>query len=96
MAKKSFNTINPAERFISIPEAEEPTPQRAIPAAPQGPNKPPKGYKVNPEYIETKSRRVQLLIQPSVYEAIKEKAQAQGQSVNNLINDILSDYVKEA
>ena len=38
---------------------------------------------------ETKSKRLNLLIRPSVYTALQEKAAEQGTSINNLINDIL-------
>lgn len=42
---------------------------------------------------ETKSKRIQVLLRPSVYDALKEKAEARGQSVNDLINDILKENV---
>lgn len=54
----------------------------------------PEGFKVNPIYVETKSRRMQLLVQPSLYEAIKAKATAEGVSVNELIHTILEQTVK--
>lgn len=82
MAKKTFKT-NPVMNFISTPEE------------PETPSKAPEGYKINPLYIETKSKRVQILIQPSVYEAVKEKARAEGISTNEAINQALKQYVKE-
>ncbi len=54
----------------------------------------PDGFKVNPIYVETKSRRMQLLVQPSLYEAIKAKATAESVSVNELIHTILEQTVK--
>ena len=54
--------------------------------------KAPEGYKPNPEYIETKSKRVQLLVQPSVYEAVKAKAKGLGISINEAINEALREY----
>lgn len=54
----------------------------------------PAGYKPNPEYIETKSKRVQLLVQPSIYEAVKAKAKAEGISANEAINEALREYVE--
>lgn len=39
---------------------------------------------------ETKSRRVQLLIKPSIYEGLKEAAKKENTSVNNLVNDRLN------
>lgn len=59
-----------------------------------GKKKAPEGYKPNPEYIETKSKRVQLLVQPSVYEAVKAKAKARGISTNEAINEALREYTE--
>ena len=93
MKKKDFKT-NPAMSFISTESIEkvDGKPQRAITSI--GAAKAPAGYKVNPEYIETKSRRVQILLQPSVYEAVKEKAKAEGISVNEAINTALKIYAQ--
>lgn len=55
----------------------------------------PEGFKNNPEYIETKSRRVQALVQPSVYEAVKAKAKALGISTNEAINEAMRQYTEE-
>lgn len=86
-AKKSFkDNINPALQFISIPEEK---PEQAEP------EKAPEGYKVNPAYIETKSKRVQLLMQPSLHQKLKSKAVAEGKSLNDLIHIILEEAVKE-
>lgn len=41
---------------------------------------------------ETKSKRLQLLVYPSIYEACKRKADSTGESVNEIINEILKDY----
>lgn len=87
MAKKDFSSIeNPALQFIS----KEETPQEYKQA---GQNI-PEGYKVNPEYIEKKSRRLQLLMQPSLYKLLKERALEEGTSVNNLIHELLEKVVK--
>lgn len=59
-----------------------------------GTAKAPEGYKPNPEYIETKSKRVQLLIQPSIHEAVKAKAKAKGISTNEAINEALREYTE--
>ena len=53
----------------------------------------PKGYKSNPEYIETKSKRLQLLIKPSTHEKLKSIADQKNISVNELINKILENYI---
>ena len=52
----------------------------------------PEGYKVNPLYIETKSKRLQLLVQPSLLDKLKEKAKAEGRSVNDVAHSILEGY----
>ena len=54
----------------------------------------PEGFKANPLFVETKSRRMQLLVQPSLYEAIKARATAEGQSVNELVHSILEAAIK--
>jgi hypothetical protein len=45
--------------------------------------------KLNPLYVETKSKRFQLLLQPSVYNKVKELALASGISVNEFIHTTL-------
>ena len=86
MANKSFKqnieSINPAMQFIDVPAP-------AAPAAQQ--SEPPDGYKLNPIFIEKKIRRLQLLIQPSLYKKLKARADAGGQSVNDLVHTILDD-----
>ena len=47
-------------------------------------------------YIETKSKRVQSLVQPSVYEKIKSIAINKGISVNEAINEALRKYIEES
>ena len=85
-AKKSFKD-NPALRFLSA--AEEPAQ-----AAHTG-TKAPEGYKLNPMYVETRSRRLQLVLQPSLYEKVREKASEEGISVNEYIHRVLADAVEE-
>ena len=43
---------------------------------------------------ETKSARLQILLQPSIKEGIKRIAAARGTSVNDLINTALREYVE--
>jgi hypothetical protein len=85
MAKKDFKS-NPALQFISTPAAEEePVPQKTpIPT----------GYKMNPAYIETKSKRVQLLVQPSIIDAVARIADRKGISRNEAINEALKQYAE--
>ncbi len=51
----------------------------------------PDGYRLAPE---PKSKRLNLLIRPSVYDALKQNAIVQNVSVNQLINEILQNYIK--
>lgn len=54
----------------------------------------PEGYKLAPQYIEKRTRRVQLLIQPSLYEAVKAKASSLGISTNEAIGEALRAYTE--
>lgn len=84
MAKKDFSSIvTPALQFISNQDTGQPKKDIA-----------PEGYKVNPAYIEKKSRRLQLLMQPSLYDLLKTRAVEEGTSVNNLIHELLERAVK--
>ena len=82
MAKKILN--NAAMNFISAAEdpAEVQQEGQAIPA----------GFKL---VKESKTARAQLLIRPTTKEALQQIAEEEGTSFNNLINDILDDYVEE-
>jgi|BioPla2DNA2_1021312.scaffolds.fasta_scaffold10504_4 hypothetical protein len=98
MAKtKSFKSdTNPAMSFISQESIDKVDGKQEGATTPTGGKREaPEGYKPNPEYIETKSRRVQLLVQPSVYEAVKAKAKANGTSTNEAINEALREYTAE-
>ena len=97
MAKKNFKRNNPAEAFITMPETE---PEKTEPIREETPSKPtrarkaPEGYKPNPEYIEVKSKRVQLLLQPSVVEALKALAKEKGLSMNETASEAIKQYIE--
>jgi len=95
MVKKSFKD-NPALQFITTqPEETEEEIKEVKPAPiPVTTEKPPEGYKLDPRYIETKSRRLQLLMQPSLHAKIKTMAKDRGVSVNEFIHGILEEYTK--
>ena len=94
MAKKSFKeSINPAMSFISQESIDRA--EGEAPALEARPAKAPEGYKLNPLYIETKSDRLQLLIQPSLKAKLKEKAKREVTSVNDLVNSILYNALTE-
>lgn len=88
MAKKTFKD-NPALQFISTAE-EEPKEQRG-----RKTGEAPEGYKLNPLYVETKTRRLQLVLQPSLYEKVKKTATEQGLSVNEYIHRTLEEATRE-
>lgn len=103
MAKKSFKD-NPALQFISSTEPEliksaeleeKPQEKSEVKPQPRPIEKPPKGYKLNPIYVETKSRRLQLVLQPSLYDRVKAKATAAGLSVNEYIHQVLDNATRE-
>lgn len=83
--KKTFNLQNPALQFIST-QTNQPE-QNAL-------HKAPEGYKQNPIYIEKKTRRLQLLMQPSLYNKLKARAQNNGCSVNDTLHVILAQALK--
>lgn len=82
MAKKSFKD-NPALQFISTAEEEE---QEEVTT---GAAKAPEGYKINPLYVETKTKRLQLVLQPSLFDRVKKAAAGSGLSVNEYVHRIL-------
>lgn len=102
--KKTFKKDNPALSFISTPAEEvEGVASKSETEKPQGDGKltirsvqkhtAPEGYKLNPEYIETKSKRVQLLLQPSTVKAIKSLSSKRGLSMNEAINEAIQEYL---
>jgi len=78
-------------QFISEPDTGiTPEEETSIPTPPPvALEKPPEGYKYNPLYLETKSKKLQLLMQPSLLERIREQAAAKGSSVNDYIHKLL-------
>ena len=43
---------------------------------------------------ENKSERMQLLIRPALKDAIRAEAEAQGLSMNDLVNNIFEEYIE--
>lgn len=88
---KDFKNENPAMAFISKkPQETESVRENA--GFEQ--NRPPRGYRIDPRYIETKSKRVGVLMQPSVFERLKEFAFEKHISVNEAINEAVQQYLK--
>ena len=102
MSRKSFTDANPAMAFISTAKEQEdfaltqPTKEELeAKLDPEPLNKVSNGVpmKKNPEFIETKSKRVQMLMQPSLYNSIKERAEKEGVSVNEMMHEILKTHI---
>ena len=94
--KKSFTQSSPAMAYINIPEGEvEDTANEAEADTTKTTTRAKSSKQVRskvvitPKDAETKSRRVQILLQPSVYEAVKQLAEDNNTSVNDTINTIL-------
>lgn len=99
MGKKTFKN-NPALQFISTPAPASDSEPEALSTfeneQPPKPNKQtvPEGMKINPLYIEKRSKRAQLVIQPSVYEKAKELAKSRGISFNDLVHSLLENEIE--
>ena len=90
MAKKTFkNEMNPALQFIST-STDENINEKESQAIPDNVT-----VKRNPLYIETKSKRVQLLIQPSLHSKLKKISEQEGTSLNDLIHTILENSTQK-
>lgn len=91
MSKKDFRQIaNPALQFISN-QPDEAEPKTAPESVPERPAAAPDGYKANPLYIETRSRRAQIMLQPSIYSRAKAAADQQGISFNEFVNNAIEN-----
>jgi len=99
--------VNPTMQFISQPETATTAPQTMEESRPKKrastatkattqPRKTPSAHRAQPQYgEEIKSRRLQLLLTPSLYEDVKEKAAEEQMSVNELINTILENATRK-
>lgn len=103
--KKSFSHANPAMSFISSATVEkeqseeqdantEIISQDSLSLRTQQKNEFDVPMKRNPEFIEVKSKRMQLLMQPSLHAAIKKLADSEDISVNEKIHSILKGYIE--
>jgi hypothetical protein len=83
---------NPAELFISKPA--DGSPGEAVEGQREQAAPPPEGFRPNYLYIETRSKRLQLLLQPSLLEKIRKRADREQRSVNDLVHTILEDALR--
>lgn len=87
MAKKSFkNNINPAIQFISQDNEDSVKEEVAI-ISEDVP------MKLNPKYIETRSKQVTILTKPSLHKRLKEYAAEEMESVNEIINRAFEEFL---
>lgn len=88
---------NPTLQFISKPE-ERPTPQEAqAPDIKQPERCVYQARRAMPQYgEETKSRRVQIMLTPSLYEAARAKAAEARMSVNEYITTAIIDAIERS
>lgn len=104
MAKKDFTQagLSAAEAFISTPEeTQRKQPERKATAKKGATGKAttqlqteiklPVGFVLQ---REAKSKRLQLLVRPLLLEALKEKADRKGVSVNEYCNQVLEQATK--
>lgn len=54
----------------------------------------PKGYRSNPACVEIKSRRVQMIMQPSLYKRIKQASEQAGLSFNEFCCRVLEQSMQ--
>lgn len=88
MPKSFKNENNPALQFISTQSENA---QDLSQDTYQDSNVP---MKLNPLYIETKSKRINLLMQPSLHKKLKKIAEKKRTSFNDLVHTILDEYTK--
>lgn len=97
MAKKDFTgaleSSDPTLRFISTEAAPAPKKEKRSAAAAENDAlsefqaKIPEGYKI--VRAETRSKRMHIVVTPTIYEKIKSESNAIGLSQNEYINQIL-------
>lgn len=91
--KKGFKQKNPALAFINASTEIKPAvhEQETRPQSAKAPD----GFRANPLYIETKSKRVQLLIQPSVVNRLDSLAKRKGISRNEAFSEAVKAYLEK-
>ena len=101
----AFHVSDGDETLAGLAPSSADGPPQAAAGAPQRPTegrfparKPLVGQgggplKPNPEYIETRSKRVQLLMQPSLHARLKDAAAVHEVSLNDLVHNVLEEYL---
>lgn len=86
-AAQNFFNDEPEVKAEPVQETKQEITQPIAPA--------PKGYKVNPAYIEVKSERVQFVFQPSLLKAAKAEAKKRKTSLNELVHIALRELLEK-
>lgn len=86
-AQSFFNEEQEQEQKVTVAEKETKIHENPAPA--------PKGYKVNPVYIEVKSERVQFVFQPSLLKEAKAEAKRRKTSLNELMHIALREFLEK-
>lgn len=89
--KKSFK--DPTMTFISQDSIDKVDKPEEATATPKGITKPPEGFKLNRAFIETKSKRIHISMQPSLHKKAQETANDLGISVNDFIHRAIQEAV---
>lgn len=90
MSNKIIEELNPAEELLlgwrSQEEPKKPAPKKKAAGSRAKP----------PKEKENRTRRVQLVLTPSLYDQLKETAWKNRQSVNEAIIQAITDYLKRS
>lgn len=100
MAKKTFDLSdinnNPALSFIGSTESIAEQESRASEKQEEASNRiAPDGYRLNTRFVELKSRRVQLTMQPSLHAKVKAASEKYGLSFNDYVHWVLEKTMEE-
>ena len=96
MAKKSFlsSKDNPTLSYISKDTIAAATEESGEEQLYFEGTEPPAGYKIDPKFIEKRTKRVQLVLQPSLYNRVKDASRAAGMSLNDYVHKLLEEATK--
>lgn len=86
--KRILNEDTPVNELLGKLEAPEKAPKKP---AVKIEDKAPKGYKLDPRYVETKTARLQLVLKPSVAGKLKAYCKAHKISVNDFVGNMIEE-----
>lgn len=92
--KEDFSQVSEVVSFFAQGQEKRPPEGRKKAPAPikEGKEEQQFSFSLNREKEERKSQRVQLLVKPSVIGKIKEIAEENGVSMNDLVNQLLEAF----